>query len=46
MIPGVGWVATDVEAVGVLAGKAPRREPVAMNELVLLEDVPANGVER
>lgn len=40
VIAGVGGAAADEEAVGLLAGKAARREAVAMDELVLLEDVP------
>lgn len=40
VIAGVVGAAADEEAVGLLAGEAARCKAVAMDELVLLEDVP------
>ena len=39
MIPRVGGAAADVDAVGKLARKSLGGDPVAMHELVLVEEV-------
>lgn len=41
VVPGVGGAAARVDAVGQLAGKGLGVDPVAMHELVLLQDVSA-----
>lgn len=42
MVASVGGAAADVDAVGELTGKGPGGDSVAMDELVLLENVPAD----
>jgi hypothetical protein len=43
MIPGFGGVASDVDAVGKLAWEGSDGDSVAMDELVLLENVSGEG---
>lgn len=47
VMPGVGGAAARVDAVGQLAGEGLGLDPVAMHELVLLEDVSvrAKGIQ-